>query len=159
MYVTCKTDIFHRVVRVRVTLRLTASQSVCLGVENLCYCLTVTVLSLGGRPLWREDGSVVCESQSAVLRQLSLCTVIYILYVLHDNTIYTWPLSVRVQYSRLCPISGSFRYNGSLVTWTVVCLTAAKFKPLVFSVTGFALSNCANVFIIMILYHLCLLPA
>jgi hypothetical protein len=60
--------------------------------------------------------------------------------------IYTRPLSVRAQYSRLCPISGSFRYNGSLVTWTVVCLTAAKFKPLVFSVTGFALSNGANIF-------------
>jgi hypothetical protein len=40
---------------------------------------------------------------------------------------------------RLCPISSSFRYNGRLVTWTVVCLTAAKFKPLIFSVSGFAL--------------------
>jgi hypothetical protein len=28
------------------------------------YCLTVTVLSLGGRPLWREDGSVVYQSVS-----------------------------------------------------------------------------------------------
>jgi hypothetical protein len=31
-------------------------------------------------------------------------------------------------------IFSSFRYNSSLVTWTVVCLTAAKFKPLTFSV-------------------------
>jgi hypothetical protein len=30
------------------------------------------------------------------------------------------------------------RYNGSLVTSTVVSLTAAKFKPLVFSMSGFA---------------------
>jgi hypothetical protein len=79
--------------------------------------------------------------------------------VWHSYTIYKRPLSVRAQYSRLCPISGSFRYNSSLVTWTVICLTAAKFKPLVFSVMGFALSNGANIFIIMILYDLCLLPA
>jgi hypothetical protein len=58
--------------------------------------------------------------------------------------------SVQAQYNRLCPISSSFRYNGSLDTWTVVCLTAAKFKPLVFPVSGFALSNVANIFIIMI---------
>jgi hypothetical protein len=38
-------------------------------------------------------------------------------------------------------------YNGSLVTWTVVMLTAAKFKPLIFS--GFALSYAANMFICM----------
>jgi hypothetical protein len=37
-------------------------------------------------------------------------------------------LSVQAQYSRLCHISSSFRYNSSLVSWTVVCLTAAKFK-------------------------------
>jgi hypothetical protein len=85
--------------------------------------------------------------------------LIYTLYVLHDYTIYTWPLSVRAQYSRLCPISGSFCNNGSQVTWMVVWLTAAKFKHFVFSVTGFALFNGANVFIIMILYDLCLLPA
>jgi hypothetical protein len=40
------------------------------------------------------------------------------------------PLSVQVQYSRFCPISSSFCYD-SLVTWTVVCLTTAKFKPLI----------------------------
>jgi hypothetical protein len=39
------------------------------------------------------------------------------------------------QYSRLRHISSSFRYNGSLVTWTVVCLTAAKFKPLILSMS------------------------
>jgi hypothetical protein len=45
--------------------------------------------------------------------------------------IYTGPLSVQDQYSRLFPISSSFRYNGSVITWTVVCLTADKFKPLI----------------------------
>jgi hypothetical protein len=46
-------------------------------------------------------------------------------------TTYTRPLSVQAQYSRSCPIISSSCYNSSLVTWTVVCLTAAKFKPLI----------------------------
>jgi hypothetical protein len=56
-------------VRVRVTLQLTVSQSVCLGVEpNLglmtrdIFFLKVTLLSYLGRPLWREVGSVICQS-------------------------------------------------------------------------------------------------
>jgi hypothetical protein len=49
-------------------------------------------------------------------------------------------------------------YNGTLVTWTVVCLTAAKFKPLTFSVSGFALSYTANIVILITLCDLCLLP-
>jgi hypothetical protein len=47
-------------------------------------------------------------------------------------TIYTSPPSVQAQYSRSCPIISSSCYNGSLITWTVLCLTAAKFKPLIF---------------------------
>jgi hypothetical protein len=38
-------------------------------------------------------------------------------------------------------------------------MTASKFKPLIFSVSGFALSNIANIFILMILDDFCLLPA
>jgi hypothetical protein len=53
----------------------TDGQSVCLSVlvsspvwgswPDINYCLTVTVLSWGGRPLWREDGSVVCQLASS----------------------------------------------------------------------------------------------
>jgi hypothetical protein len=43
--------------------------------------------------------------------------------------IYIRPLSVQAQYSRSCPIISSSCYNSRVVTWTVVCLTAAKFKP------------------------------
>jgi hypothetical protein len=50
-------------------------------------------------------------------------------------------------------------YNGSLVTWTVVSLTTAKFKPLIFSISGSALCYAAKIFILMILYDFCLLPA
>jgi hypothetical protein len=48
--------------------------------------------------------------------------------------------------------------NGSLVTWKVVSLTAAKFKLLYF-MSRFALSYAANMFILMILYDFCLFPA
>jgi hypothetical protein len=54
-------------------------------------------------------------------------------YYLSLYTIYTRPLSVQAQYSRLCPISSSIRYNGSLLTSTVVSLTAAMFSLLYFA--------------------------
>jgi hypothetical protein len=43
-------------------------------------------------------------------------------------------------------VTSSLNYNVSLVTWTVIHMTAAKFKPLIFSVLGFALSNVAKHF-------------
>jgi hypothetical protein len=75
-------------------------------------------------------------------------------------TIYTSPLSVQAQYSSTeCNNICSSCYNGRLDTWTVVRLTAAKFKPLILSVLGFALPNIADICISMILYNFCLLPA
>jgi hypothetical protein len=71
--------------------------------------------------------------------------------------LYTSPLSVQALQSRSC--ISYLCYNGSLVTWTVVSLTAAKFKPLIFSMSRFVLSYAANMFILMILYGSCLLPA
>jgi hypothetical protein len=50
-------------------------------------------------------------------------------------------------------------YNGSLVTSTVISLTTAKFKCLIFSMSGFALSYTENMFILIILYDFCWLPA
>jgi hypothetical protein len=47
-------------------------------------------------------------------------------------------------------ISSTFAYNSSLASGTVVCLTAAKFKHLLFSMSGFSLSIIANIFIVMI---------
>jgi hypothetical protein len=49
--------------------------------------------------------------------------------------------------------------QGSLVTWTAVSLPAAKFKPLIFSVSLFAFCYDANMIILMILYDSCLLSA
>jgi hypothetical protein len=50
-------------------------------------------------------------------------------------------------------------YNSSLVPWTVVRLTTAMFKPLIFSWPGFNLSYTTNIFILMSLYDFWLLPA
>jgi hypothetical protein len=44
-------------------------------------------------------------------------------------------------------------YNGSLVTSTVVASTAAKFKPLLFSMSSFSFSYAANMFILIIWYN------
>jgi hypothetical protein len=81
----CKTDNSHCV---KVTLRLRAIQSISLGVEphlglmTRYYCLTVTVLSLGCA-LSEESTGLSLVSQSAVLSQLSVCTIIYFLHVSH----------------------------------------------------------------------------
>jgi hypothetical protein len=50
-------------------------------------------------------------------------------------------------------------YSISLVTWAVLSLTAAKFKPLIPSEPGFSISYPTNTLILMILYNFCLLPA
>jgi hypothetical protein len=79
-----------------VTLRLTVSQSVCLD-DQILVTISQFLFCPWGRPLWREGGSVFCQSLSAVIRQLSVCTVIYILHVLHNMTliynIYKAPVS------------------------------------------------------------------
>jgi hypothetical protein len=43
--------------------------------------------------------------------------------------------------------------------WTIVSLTTTEFKPLILSMSGFALSYTSNIFILMTLYDFCLLPA
>jgi hypothetical protein len=60
---------------------------------------------------------------------------------------------------QIMPILHILCCNGCLVTWTVVSLTTAKFKPLIFSVSGFTLSYTANMFILMIPYDFCLFSA
>jgi hypothetical protein len=54
-------------------------------------------------------------------------------------------------------VTSSLHYNDSLDTLTVIHMTVAEFKPLTFSVSGFALSNVANILIFMILDDFCLL--
>jgi hypothetical protein len=72
---------------------------------------------------------------------------------------YARRLSVQAQYSRLCLNISSSGCYGRLVTWKVVGLTAAKFKSLIFSVSGFTLSNNVNICIFIILNDFCLSSA
>jgi hypothetical protein len=60
---------------------------------------------------------------------------------------------------QIMPSLRILRYNGSLITWMVVSLSTAKFKPLIFSVYGFALFCTAVMCVLMILYDFSLLPA
>jgi hypothetical protein len=95
-------------VKVKVMLQLTVSQSVGLGVEPQLGLMTryffrmkVTVLSMWGRPLWWEVGSVIC--QSVCINESIVCIYIHLqikAYFLHLCTIYTRPPSVQAQYSR-----------------------------------------------------------
>jgi hypothetical protein len=107
-------------VRVRVTLQMTVSQSVswCRYPPDICYCKTITVLSLGPAPsLTRGRVCLVSVSVNNLVGcQFIQLYTFYMLYMLcyKMNTIYTRPLSVWTRYSRLCPISSSFRYHGSL---------------------------------------------
>jgi hypothetical protein len=78
-------------VKVKVTLRLTVSQSVSLGVEphlglmtRYLFLFDSYVLVSVGRPLWREDGSVFCMCRWPLPAQLfsgtsplGLATVFY----------------------------------------------------------------------------------
>jgi hypothetical protein len=130
----------------------------------LYYCQTVVDLLMrwcGALSLTRGRVCRLLESQLAVISLLSVCPI-YIFNVIkymYVCTTCTRPLSAQAQYSRSWPIISRSCYNSSLVTWTVVCLTAPKFKPLIFPVSGFVFSNVANVCIFMILDDFCLLPA
>jgi hypothetical protein len=116
-------------VKVKATLRLTVGQSVSLRAEphlglmtryyllfgNFCF-----VLGGGAPSLTRGWVCLLSESGSRSKSNVSMYSYIHLTCFTfwHIYTIYTRPLSVRAQYSRLCHISGSFHCNGSLVTWT-----------------------------------------
>jgi hypothetical protein len=57
-----------------VSLSVLVSSPISGSWPDINYVVKVTVLSIGGRPLWREVGSVFCHSQS--LSQFSVCTYI-----------------------------------------------------------------------------------
>jgi hypothetical protein len=79
--------------------------------------------------------------------------------VLHVTIVYMYVQYIQGLHSRSCPNSCSSCCNGCLVTWTVVRLTAAKLRLLIFSVSGLAYSVATNIRIFMILYDLCSLSA
>jgi hypothetical protein len=73
--------------------------------------------------------------------------------------LYTYKSFLCPAFSKqIMPLVLILCYNGSLVTGTVVSLATAKFKPLIFPVSRFALTYTANMFILMVFYDFCLLP-
>jgi hypothetical protein len=113
--------------------------------------------------------SCLCGAPSLTRGRVSLLSVqsIVVSQYLHSPC---WTQFSDVQYiqglvqSRLCTaeyalVTSSLLYYGSLDSWTVVHMTAATFKPLIFSMSGLALANVANIFISMVLDDFCLLPA
>jgi hypothetical protein len=80
------------------------------------------------------------------------------IYIAHKHVIenssfcaiYEYRSSVSPGFAKqIMPILFILCYNGSLVTWMVVSLTTTKFKPLIFSVSGFALTYVMNIFMLM----------
>jgi hypothetical protein len=110
-----------------VTLRLKVGQSVSTswcrahcGTWNQTLILSeICCLVSVGRPLWREVGSISCQSLS-VVRVFVHCQVFC--FSFFNFTCYTF--FMYIQYiqglcqSRSCPIICSLRYNSSIHTWT-----------------------------------------
>jgi hypothetical protein len=131
----------------QVRLQLTVSQSVCLGVEPHLGLMTRYLFiyfflwKLQSCQFWGalsdERSGLSFVSQSLEVGHLSVYTYNQNIYNLSNTwyAIFTKPLSVQAQYSRLCPISSSFCYNGSLVTWTVVCRSQVKVVKVIFQLT------------------------
>jgi hypothetical protein len=93
-------------------------------------------------PLWWEDVIVSYE----YARHFVKCTF-YTYRILLKMSYFctTHKSSVSIGFTeQIMPILRILCYNGSLVTWTVVGLTTAKFKPLIFSDTNDLLCSFYN---------------
>jgi hypothetical protein len=106
--------------------------------SEISFCnWTLAVIILMQHPLWREDGFVSYELASSFVK-CTYCIYSMLLKIL-PCALYTNQSTVSTGFAKqIMSIIRSLSYNGSLVTWTVVRLTAAKFNPLIFSTSGFA---------------------
>jgi hypothetical protein len=86
------------------------------------------------------------HTYSMLLKMSSFCTI-------HKSSVSTGFTE------QIMPILRILCYNGSLVTRTVVGLSTANFKHLIFSMSDFTLSYTVNIFILMILYDFSSFPA
>jgi hypothetical protein len=125
--------------------------------QMLLFCLNVAVLFLWGALSDERSGLPSVTHFHQCLVHCQRFNIIYIAcYMFLVYVKYTRPQSAQAQDSRSCQ---NVRYNSNLDAWTVVRLAAANFKPLMFSVSGFALPSMADICIFMIFYNSCLLSA
>jgi hypothetical protein len=107
--------------------------------QSLCNILSDEKMGLSLINMLGLSSSVRITHTQHVTENFSFCT--------------TYKLSVSTGSAKhVMSILHILCYNSSLVTWTVVSLITAKFKPIIFSVSGFALSCASNKFILMIIY-------
>jgi hypothetical protein len=101
--------------------------------------------------LWREDEFVSYEYDWTFIR-CTFCTNSMLLkilpFALHTTTSFA---------EQIMPILRILCHNSSLVTWMVVSLTTAKFKPLIFSMSGFILSYIVNMFNLFVPHRKCIM--
>jgi hypothetical protein len=108
--------------------RFTASQFILvssplrLTVRDLFFFnRALVVIVLMYHPLWRKDG--FASSSNVGIAHIACYRKFFLLHYTQVNTGFTEQIMSMLRI--LC-------YNGSLVTWTVVSLTTAKSKPLIF---------------------------
>jgi hypothetical protein len=144
-------------VKDRVTLwQAVYRQSVCLGIKPDQRVFFLQLNTSGDNPY------VTSSLSRRWVCLLRICLAFRQAYILHlqhviENSFFctVYKSSVSTGFAKqIMPVLCILFYNGSWVTWMVLSLTTAKFKPLIFSVSGFALSYTMNMFILIILYDL-----
>jgi hypothetical protein len=107
-----------------------------IGRGNRCTWRIPVTLSTTN-PTWPDLGANPGrQGGKPATNCLSYGTALMHMLVTYIYTICTRPVSVQAENIRSCSFLNSLGCNGSLVIWTVVCLTTTKFKPLVLSVPG-----------------------
>jgi hypothetical protein len=133
-------------VRVKVTLRLAVyRQSVRLGVKSL---------ETHDQRFFQESSCSHSPYVTPSLTKRWVCLLwiclafrqVYVSHIQHvtENSCFCtlYKSSVSTVFAKqIMSILRILCYNGSLVTWTVVSLTTAKFKPLIFSTKNSSLSQ------------------
>jgi hypothetical protein len=122
-------------VRVRVTLQLTVSQSVCLGVErNLglltrdlfffyLFCFESYFLVIWGRPLWWEVGSVICQCLPIESTVVSLYLhKLFTFCVTHISHLQYLPLDNYI-------VLYTFKIKYNKIQWTASPHYIARYRP------------------------------
>jgi hypothetical protein len=137
--------------KVKVMLRQTVGQSECRGVKFTLESVTryyilperCCVVSVG-RPLWREVGSAVSHFQQCLVH----CQRLNIIYTVHVTCFMYMQYILDLSTGSVQQIMPTFTLQQQSRR-----LAAAKFEPLMFSVSGFALPNMADICIFMIFYQ------